>query len=109
MEFQVSKSGRKSYTAEQKQIMLNEIAEGAAIGEIARKYGVPIQNLSKWKSLSKTATQGALKSNDEMVPANEYRKAHDEIKKLQRALGRMTLERDILKDAVDIATKKKWI
>jgi hypothetical protein len=33
---------------------------------------------------------------------------HKKLKNLKRSLADMTVERDILKDAVDIATKKKW-
>ena len=44
-----------------------------------------------------------------MVPLSELKKAQEEIKRLQRALGKKTMDCDILQDAVDIAPKKKWI
>ena len=46
---------------------------------------------------------------EESVPASEYRKAIEEIKNLRRSLVNMTVDRDILKEAHDIAVKKKWI
>ena len=40
---------------------------------------------------------------------SEYKKALEEIKNLGRSLVNMTVDRDILKEAHDIAVKKKWI
>ena len=44
-----------------------------------------------------------------MVPASELATARVEISKLQRILGKKTLENEILKEAVEYATEKKWI
>jgi hypothetical protein len=41
------------------------------------------------------------------VPVSELKKAYEEIQRLQRALGKMTLERDILKEAQEIASEQK--
>lgn len=48
-----------------------------------------------------------------MVPISEYKKTvqelQEELKRVKKSLANMTVDRDILKEAVDIATKKKWI
>ena len=44
-----------------------------------------------------------------MVPASELAAARAEIAKLQRVLGKKTLENEILKEAVEIAAAKKCI
>ena len=44
-----------------------------------------------------------------MVPASELAAARAEIAKLQRVLGKKTLENEILKEAVEYAAEKKWI
>jgi transposase len=44
-----------------------------------------------------------------VVPASELAAARAEIAKLQRILGKKTLENEILKEAVEIAAEKKWI
>ena len=46
---------------------------------------------------------------DLMVPASELAAARAEIAKLQRILGKKTLENEILKEAVEVAAAKKWI
>ena len=44
-----------------------------------------------------------------MVSASELQDAQKRIKQLEAALGRKTLENEILKEAVDFAKAKKWI
>jgi len=44
-----------------------------------------------------------------VVPASELAAARAEIAKLQRVLGKKTLENEILKEAVECAAAKKWM
>jgi transposase len=101
--------GKKRYTAEEKRRVLEEVSSGGTPAEIARKYGIRIQNVYRWRRLWANGGPTALKSDEPVVPVSELRKAYDEIQRLQRALGKMTLERDILKEAQEIASKKKWL
>ena len=48
-------------------------------------------------------------ANETVVPASELQEAMRRIKQLEGALGRKTLENEILKEAVDFAKAKKWI
>ena len=51
----------------------------------------------------------AVSANETVVPASKLQKAMKRIKQLEGALGRKTLEKEILKGAVDFAKAKKWI
>ncbi len=51
----------------------------------------------------------AVGANETIAPASELHEAKRRIKKLEGALGRKTLENEILKEAVDFAKAKKWI
>jgi transposase len=51
----------------------------------------------------------AVGTNETVVPASELQEAIRRIKQLEGALGRKTLENEILKQAVDFAIAKKWI
>ena len=51
----------------------------------------------------------AVGAGEAVVPASELAAARAEIAKLQRVLGKKTLENEILKEAVEIAAAKKWI
>ena len=44
-----------------------------------------------------------------VVPASELAAVRAEIAKLQRVLGKTSLENKILKEAVEYASAKKWI
>ena len=48
-------------------------------------------------------------ANETVVPASELQEAMHRIKQLEGALGRKTLENEILKEVVDFAKVKKWI
>ncbi len=117
MEFHKRSDGKIRPTKEQKEVILSELRFGSSPAEISRKYGLRIQLVLKWKREALQAPmQAALKqSNQEVskaidsVPASEYRKLIEENNRLRKSLANMTLDRDILKDAVDIASKKKWI
>ena len=51
----------------------------------------------------------AVTAGESVVPASDLAAARAEIAKLQRVLGKKTLENEILKEAVEYATEKKWI
>ena len=48
-------------------------------------------------------------ANETVVPSSDLQDAMRRIKQLEGALGRKTLENEILKEAVDFAKAKKWI
>jgi transposase len=66
--------------------------------------------LFKWRAQDKA---GLLSTNtnfgQKVIPAAKYAEALDEIKRLQRLLGKTTSENELLKEAVEIMSSKKWI
>lgn len=111
MEFQVNAAGKRIYPSEFKKQILDDLRAGSTVAELGRKHGIPIHNILYWKQAEAKAVFGKAKepSAEEQVPVSEYKKALEEIKNLRRSLVNMTVDRDILKEAVDIASKKKWI
>ena len=109
MQFQVNAAGKKIYPSEFKSKVLSELRGGATPHELGRRYGVPIQKIVNWRKGAELTVlgQGANASNPEDAALMaEYEKALEEIKNLRRSLVNMTLDRDILKEAHDIAVKK---
>ena len=51
----------------------------------------------------------AVGANESVVPASDLQNAKRRIKQLEGALGRKTLENEILKEAVDFPKAKKWV
>jgi transposase-like protein len=111
MQFQVNAAGKRIFPSEFKKQILDELREGSTAAELGRKHGIPIHNILYWKQAEAKAVSGNSKvpSPEEQIPVSEYKKALEEIKNLKRSLVNMTVDRDILKEAVDIASKKKWI
>ena len=105
--------GKRINTCEFEQKIIGECAAGATTSEVSRKYGIPVQNVVKWRRAAievrepEIARTVLLKDHHEAI--DEIKRLQLEIKKLSRSLSKMTVDRDILKDAVDIASKKKWI
>ena len=50
-----------------------------------------------------------LESGEEVVPASKLKEAEARIRELERALGRKTMENEILHEAVRIGREKKLI
>ncbi len=105
--------GKRIYTADLKKSVVAECLAGATSAEVARKYQIPMQNTVKWRMQTKKVKDPEI---EKTIPAQAYSDAVDEIKRLQneikklsKSLSNMTVDRDILKDAVDYAAKKKWI
>ena len=111
MQFQINAAGKRVYPSEFKSKVLEELRTGATAAELGRRYGIPIHNILYWRQAAEKAVLGKAKdpNPEETVPALEYKKALEEIRNLRRSLANMTVDRDILKDAHDIAVKKKWI
>ena len=69
--------------------------------ELSRELGIDQSVLRRWKHLSERGGATAVASNDEVVPAAELKAAQLRIRELERALGRKTMEVEILQAARD--------
>lgn len=109
MEVRKSITGKRLWTAEQKQSILAELEEGCTPAEVARRHEIQLQHVYRWRRRFQEGGEIALRNDEAVVPASEVRKLETEKRALERALGEMTMERNILRDAVEIGRKKKWI
>ncbi|CAN0559432.1 unnamed protein product [Laminaria digitata] len=60
-----------------------------------------------WRRAMDDASDKGLKSNERVVPESEVKKLEARIKELERALGRKTMDVEILTEAVKLANQKK--
>lgn len=111
MEIRVNAAGKRIYPPEFKRQVLEELRAGATVHELGRKHGIPMQNIFNWRKSEEVAVLGKGRESkpEETVPLSEYKRLYEENKNLRRSLANMALDRDILKEAVDIGIKKKWI
>lgn len=100
---------RRWSTAEKAALVRRTYEPGMSVSLVARQEGVSAGLLFNWRRLERQGALTAVSSGEEVVPASELAVARAEIAKLQRVLGKKTLENEILKEAVEFATATKWI
>ena len=101
---------RRRWTPEQKLEIVKQTNEpGNSVSMVARQFGITAAQLFQWRKAYLQGSLMAVGANETVVPASELQEAMRRIKQLEGALGRKTLENEILKEAVDFAKAKKWI
>jgi transposase len=101
---------RRRWTPEQKLEIVKQTNEpGNSVSMVARQFGITAAQLFQWRKAYLQGSLMAVGANETVVPASELQEAMRRIKLLEGALGRKTLENEILKEAVDFAKAKKWI
>ena len=100
---------RRRWAVEEKISWVRRSMEpGTTISIAAREAGVAPSQLFTWKRLYLEGGLSAVGANESVVAASELQEAQRRIKQLEQALGRKTLENDILREAVDFAKSKEW-
>lgn len=101
---------RRRWSIEEKSALVRRTYEpGMSVSLVAREAGVSAGLLFQWRKLDREGALVAVSAGEAVVPASELAAARAEIAKLQRVLGKKTLENEILKEAVEYAAEKKWI
>ena len=101
---------RRRWSPEQKLEIVKQTNEpGSSVSMVARQFGITAAQLFQWRKAYLQGSLMAVSANETVVPASELQEAMRRIKQLEGALGRKTLENEILKEAVDFAKAKKWI
>jgi transposase len=59
-----------------------------------------------WRRLYASGGLSAVRAGEEVVAASEYRALQQQVRELQRLLGKKTLENEILREALDVAQPK---
>lgn len=80
-----------------------------SVSLVARQEGVSASLLFMWRKLERQGALTAVSAGEAVVPASELAAARAEIAKLQRVLGKKTLENEILKEAVEHAAEKSGL
>lgn len=101
---------RRRWSVAEKAALVSRTYEpGMTVSLVARQAGVAASLLFQWRRLERQGALTAVSAGESVVPASELAAARAEIAKLQRILGKKTLENEILKEAVEYAAEKKFI
>lgn len=101
---------RRRWTPSEKLALVQETYQaGKTVSLVAREAGITASQLFQWRKAYSDGSLVAVGANEPVVPASEMREALKRIKQLEAALGRKTLENEILKEAVEYGKSRKWI
>ncbi len=98
---------RRWTTAEKVSIVQETYEADATVTIVARRHGIQPNQLFTWRKLAAQGALVATAAEEDVVPASEYRALQNQVRELQRLLGKKTMEGEILKDALEIATRSK--
>src|ERR1700756_3692024 len=91
---------RRRWTASEKVRIVEETFEpGMTVSLVARRHGVAPNQLFTWRRLVVEGALTAAGSGGQGGPASDYRALQNQVRELQRLLGKKTLEAEILKEA----------
>lgn len=101
---------RRRWTAlEKRQIIEETYQAGVSVSYVARKHGIPPSQLFTWRKHMEAGALTGVDAEQTVVPASKVKELEKRIRQLERALGKKSLEAEILKEAVTIAREKKLI
>lgn len=101
---------RRRWTPSEKLALVQETYQaGKTVSLVAREAGITASQLFQWRKAYTDGSLVAVGANEPVVPASEMKEALKRIKQLEAALGRKTLENEILKEAVEYGKSRKWV
>lgn len=99
---------RRRWTTSEKLSMVQETYEaGSTVSLVARRHGVAPNQLFGWRKLAAQGALTATSADEEVVPSSQYRALEQQVRELQRLLGKKTMEVEILKDALEVTSDLK--
>ncbi len=105
----ITDGGRRRYWSYDEKLRMVEesLAPGESVSRVARINGVNPNMLYRWRRLLSEGGAVAMNSNEEVAPKSEVTRLKQRVAELERALGRKTLENDILREAIEKTDQKK--
>ncbi|MDD5686984.1 MAG: transposase [Elusimicrobia bacterium] len=102
MTVEVRKDGKRKWSKEQKINIVKEFESGVNVNELSRKYNIHANMIYQWKRRFESMGKEGLGQDGEVISKSMYVSALKKIEELERALGRKTLETDILKKSLEM-------
>lgn len=109
-EFPRKADGRRVFSPEFKRETVQHVLNGEkTIAELSRELDISPTVIRHWKRRYESGAATAVKANEDVVPASELLAAQAKIRELERALGRKTMENEILRAAAEVVKKSPWL
>ena len=75
------------------------------VAELSRELDIAPSVIRNWKRFADAGATTAVQASEDVVPASQLREAYAKIRELERALGRKTMEVEILRAAQEVVKK----
>ncbi|MDR7155744.1 transposase [Sphingobium xenophagum] len=99
---------RRRWTPDEKiRIVEETYLPGNTVSLVARRHGIAGNQLFTWRRLMAQGALTAPTAGEEVVPASDYRAMEAQVRELQRLLGKKTMEKELLREAVSRAASPK--
>jgi transposase len=94
--------GRRVFSTEFKRSTFQRILTGEkTLAELSREVDISPSVIRNWKRFAEAGATTAVQASEDVVPASHLREAYAKIRELERALGRKTMEVEILRSPGD--------
>src|SRR5262249_9373565 len=98
--------GRRVFSTEFKRTTVQQILTGEkTLAELSRELDIAPSVIRNWKRFAEAGATRAARPSEAVAPASQLRDAYAKIRELERALGRKTMEVEILRAAQEIVKK----
>src|SRR5215813_7557199 len=98
--------GRRVFSTEFKRHAVQRILSGEkTVAELSRELDIYPSVIRTWKRFAEAGATTAVQASEDVVPTSQLREAYAKIRELERALGRKTMEVEILRAAQEIVKK----
>ena len=98
--------GRRVFSTEFKRTTVQRILTGEmTIPELSRELDIAPSVIRNWTRHYEAGAATGVAANEDVVPASQLREAYARIRELERALGRKTMEVEILRAAQEVVKK----
>ena len=105
-EFPRKADGRRVFSPEFKRTTAQRVLNGEkTIAELSRELDISPSVIRSWTRRSEDGARTAVAANEDVVPVSQLREAYAKIRELERALGRKTMENEILRAAQEVVKK----
>lgn len=105
-----SRGRRSRFSAlEKKRIVEETYEQGSSVSYVARQNGVSPCLLYQWRRSMENGAIVGLDCENDVISKKEIDKLKAHIRELERALGRKSLDNEILKEAITLGREKKLI
>src|SRR5438552_17654859 len=92
--------GRRVFSTDFKRAAVQRVVTGEkTIAELSRELDIAPSVIRSWKRFAEAGATTAVQASEDVVPASQLRDAYAKIRELERALGRKTMEHEIMSDA----------